>query len=166
MAKTYSGIALESASGVELVVALYDGLIRFLGNAATACERGDVSGRREAARRALDILIHLQATLRPDVGGKPAEVLAEFYASIFALILKASLAAAPGDFHHAIRCVRTVREAWHQVALDPTVAHVLPQDLQTSDERARSARRPILPDGNKASVIVRDAGDAISSWLA
>jgi flagellar protein FliS len=166
MVKTYGGAALESASGVELVVALYDGLIRFLGNAAAAAERGDVKGRREAARRALDIIIHLQATLRPDVGGKPALVLAEFYASIFALILRASLAAAPGDFHHAIRCVRTVREAWHQVSLDPTVAHVLPRDLQTRDEKVRSGSKSIVPgsapgDGSRAG-----AGAVSTGWMA
>jgi flagellar protein FliS len=135
MVKTYGGAALENASAVELVVALYDGLIWLLGEAAEAAERGDVRARREAARRSLDILIHLQATLRPDVGGRPAVVLAEFYASIFALILRASLAAAPGEFQHAIRCVRTVREAWRQVALDPAVVQSLPADLQTRDER-------------------------------
>ena len=164
MAKTYGGAALESASGVELVVALYDGLIRFLGNAAEACERGDVKARREAARRALDIIIHLQATLRPDVGGRPAVVLAEFYASIFALILRASMAAAPGDFHHAIRCVRTVREAWHQVALDPTVSHVFPRDLQTSDEKFRSGSKSIVP-GTTLSESVR-ADELTTGWMA
>jgi flagellar protein FliS len=162
MAKTYSGAALENASGVELIVALYDGLIRFIGDAAAAAEQGDVKGRREAARRALDIIIHLQATLRPDVGGKPAIVLAEFYASIFASILRASLAAAPGDFYHAARCVRTVREAWQQVALDPTVAHMLPRDLQTRDEKVLSGSRDVVP-----VPAVRPVGEIASSgWMA
>jgi len=46
--------------------------------------------RRIAVKRALDIIIHLQARLRMDVGGRPAQVLSEFYASIFAQILQAS----------------------------------------------------------------------------
>lgn len=162
MARTYRDAALENASGVELVVALYDGLIRFLVDAAEASERGDVAARRVAAKRSLDILIHLQATLRPDVGGRPAEVLAEFYASIFANILRASQAAAPGEFHHAARCVRTVREAWYQVSIDPSVAHVMPRDLQTQAEKQRSVSRPV-----QAQVINSEGGlEAASGWIA
>lgn len=162
MAKTYRDAALENASGVELVVALYDGLIRFLVDAAEASERGDVTARRDAARRSLDILIHLQATLRPDVGGRPAEVLAEFYASIFANILNASQAAAPGEFHHAARCVKTVREAWYQVSLDPSVTHMVPRDLQTQQEKLRSGSRESLPE-----ITHGDYGPATAaSWMA
>ena len=160
MVKSYRGAALEGASGVELIIALYDGLIRFLGDAAEAAERGDVSARRIAARRSFDILIHLQATLRPDIGGRPAEVLAEFYASIFATILKASQAAAPGEFLHAIRCVRTVREAWQQVALDPSVESIMPKDLQTREEKVQSGSRQ-MPVANGTP-----SGDPSSRWMA
>jgi flagellar protein FliS len=54
-----------------------------------------------------------------DVGGRPAESLAEFYASIFAEILKASQSASKAKFEHAIDCVRNVRDAWREVARDP-----------------------------------------------
>ena len=72
-------------------------------------------------KRALDIIIHLQARLRMDVGGRPAQVLSEFYASIFAQILQASQSASQAKFEHAIECVRNVRDAWRQVAKDPAV---------------------------------------------
>jgi flagellar protein FliS len=84
-------------------------------------DRGDAEGRRTAVKRALDIIIHLQARLRMDVGGKPAHVLSEFYASIFAQILQASQSASRQKFEHAIECVRNVRDAWRQVASDPEV---------------------------------------------
>jgi flagellar protein FliS len=112
----YQEHVLEGASAVDLVVALYDGIIRFLSAAADAAGRGDVGGRRAAAKRALDIIIHLQARLRMDVGGKPAQALSEFYASIFAQILQASQSASRPKFEHAIGCVRNVRDAWKQVA--------------------------------------------------
>ena len=38
----YRGHALEGASGVELTIALYDGIIRFMHNAIEAVERKDV----------------------------------------------------------------------------------------------------------------------------
>lgn len=113
---SYQELALDGASAVDLVVALYDGMIRFLHAAADAAEKGDTDGRRIAVKRALDIIIHLQARLRMDIGGSPAQTLSEFYASIFAQILQASQSASRTKFDHAIDCVRTVRDAWKQVA--------------------------------------------------
>jgi flagellar secretion chaperone FliS len=115
----YRERALDGASAVDLVVALYDGIIRFLYSAIEAVERGDADGRRAAVKRALDIIIHLQARLRMDVGGRPAQSLSEFYASIFAEILKASQSASQAKFEHAIACVRNVRNAWREVARGP-----------------------------------------------
>jgi flagellar protein FliS len=118
---SYQEHSLDGASAVDLVVALYDGIIRFLYAASSASELGDAAARRNAVKRALDIIIHLQARLRMDVGGRPAQVLSEFYASIFAQILQASQSASAQKFDHAIECVKNVREAWRQVARDPAV---------------------------------------------
>ncbi|MGD0628347.1 MAG: flagellar export chaperone FliS [Terracidiphilus sp.] len=118
---SYQEHALESASAVELVVALYDGIIRFLYAAGSAVDQGDAAGRRNASKRALDIIIHLQARLRMDVGGRPAAALSEFYASVFAQILQASQSVSRQKFEHAIDCVRNVRDAWREVARDPEV---------------------------------------------
>jgi flagellar protein FliS len=118
---SYREHALEGASAVDLVVALYDGMIRFLYAAIAAVEQGDAEARRVAIKRALDIIIHLQARLRMDVGGRPAESLSEFYAAIFAQILQASQAASKPRFEHAIDCVRNVRDAWREVARDVSI---------------------------------------------
>lgn len=116
---TYREHVLDGASAVDLVVALYDGIIRFLHAAIEAVERGDATERRIAVKRALDIIIHLQARLRMDIGGRPAQALSEFYASVFAQILQASQSASKPRFEHAIGCVRNVREAWREVARNP-----------------------------------------------
>jgi flagellar secretion chaperone FliS len=115
----YREHALEGASAVDLVVALYDGIIRFLYAAIAAVEHGSEDGRRIAVKRALDIILHLQARLCMDVGGRPAQALSEFYVSIFAQILQASQSASRSKFEHAIECVKTVRGAWREVAKDP-----------------------------------------------
>lgn len=129
---SYQEHALESASAVELVVALYDGIIRFLYAAGAAVERGDELARRTAVKRALDIIIHLQARLRMDVGGRPAQALSEFYATTFAQILQASQSASLNKFEHAIDCVRNVRDAWREVARDPQVNPVPTQVMAMS----------------------------------
>lgn len=132
---SYQEHALEGASAVDLVVALYDGILRFLHTASAAADRGDAEGRRAAVKRALDIIIHLQARLRMDVGGRPAQVLSEFYASIFAQILQASQSASRQKFEHAIDCVRNVRDAWKQAARDPALNPAPPQALNLAASR-------------------------------
>jgi flagellar protein FliS len=120
----YQTRSLEGASGLDLTVALYDGIIRFLHCAIDAVESGDANQRRVAVKRALDIVIHLQATLKMDIGGKPAEALAEFYTAVFALILQGSQANSKEKFENAIECVRNVRDAWRLAARDPEVNRV------------------------------------------
>lgn len=134
---TYQQHTLKGASAVELVVALYDGIIRFLYGACEAVDRGDESARRVAVKRALDVILHLQARLRTDIGGRPAQALSEFYASVFAQILQASQSASKEKFIHAIDCVRNVRDAWKFVAQDPTVNHVPRQLVIETDENGR-----------------------------
>jgi flagellar protein FliS len=134
---SYQEHALESASAVELVVALYDGILRFLYAASEAVERGDEPARRTAAKRALDIIIHLQARLRMDVGGRPAQALSEFYATMFSQILQASQSASLAKFEHTIGCVRNVRDAWREVARDPEV-NPSPTQVMTGSRRGRS----------------------------
>src|SRR5208282_4357409 len=133
---SYREHALDGASAVDLVVALYDGIIRFLYAAIAAVDRDDADGRRAAVKRALDIIIHLQARLRMDVGGRPAQALSEFYASIFAQILQASQSASRPRFEHAIGCVRNVRDAWREVARDPNA------DPASASSSAMPMRRP------------------------
>ena len=115
----YQTRSTEGLSGVELTIALYDGLIRFLYRAIEAVDRGDAGERRAAVKRALDILMYLQATLRTDVGGKPAEALGEFYVAMFALILQGSQGASIEKFLKVIQFVKNVRDAWREVANDP-----------------------------------------------
>jgi flagellar protein FliS len=126
----YQKEALAGKNPVELVVALYDGMIRFLHEAVAAIERGDTSGRRVAIKRVLDILMHLQSRLRMDVGGTSAQSLSEFYAAIFALCLEGSRLASVKRLEEAMACVRDVREAWNIVARDPEVLRLLEQEAQ------------------------------------
>lgn len=126
---SYRQYTLDGASSIELVVALYDGILRFLYAACEAVDRGDEQARRIAVKRAMDIILHLQSRLRKDVGGRPAEALSEFYASIFAQILQASQSASRAKFMHAIHCVRAVREAWRQVA-EEVGTEVLPESVR------------------------------------
>ncbi|WP_419803978.1 flagellar export chaperone FliS [Terriglobus sp.] len=136
----YQEQALAGATGVDLIVSLYDGWLRFLYRAAQAAEEDDVIERRFAVKRALDILMYLQARLRMDCGA-PAVALNDFYAAMFTMTLEASHANSAEQLRAVIGCVRNVREAWVVVARDPEANRMLPRELRTAAER--SAR--VLP---------------------
>ncbi len=135
MVSNYQQESLAGATGVELIVALYDGAIRFLYQARHCVEDGDVSGRRRAVKKVIDILMYLQARLRPDIGGAPAAALADFYTAMFTMTLEASHAASKQRFEEVIACVGNVREAWLVVVRDPEAGRVLPRELRTREER-------------------------------
>lgn len=134
MEQNYQQQTLMGATGVELILALYDGLIRFLYRAIQCVEAQDVSGRRIAVSRALDILMYLQARLRPDIGGSTAESLSDFYAAMFTLALEASHYESVEQFQEVIASVRNVRDAWLVAAKNPDANRVLPRELRTKEE--------------------------------
>jgi len=139
---------------VELIVALYDGMIRFLHQAIGAIERRDPAERRTAVGRVLEILMHLQSRLRMDIGGKSAQALAEFYAAIFALCLEGSRLESADRLREAIGCIRDVRDAWNVAAHDPEVLRLI------GDETTLGAARTILTTASG------ETEAAHSSWSA
>ena len=125
---TYQQQTIAGMNRVELVVALYDGMIRFLYRAIQAIGKNDIAERRIAIKRTLDILMHLQSRLRMEIGGSSARALAEFYAAIFALCIEGSRLASADRLKEAIACIRDVREAWQIVARDPDVVRMLQEE--------------------------------------
>lgn len=136
---SYQQQTIAGMNGVELIVALYDGMIRFLYRALEAIEDNDIHARRVAIKRTLDILMHLQSRLRMDIGGSSARALSEFYAAIFALCIEGSRLASVDRLKEAIACVRDVREAWQVAARDPEVIRKL------QEEHLRKGMRVLTP---------------------
>jgi flagellar protein FliS len=141
METAYQQQALRSSNGVELIIALYDGAIRFLYRAIQCVDENDEIGRRIAVKRAVDIIMYLQARLRTDVGGKPAAALADFYTAMFTMTLEASHLASGKQFVEVISCLRTVRDAWVMVNRDPEVQKLLPRELRAQSERYATTPR-------------------------
>lgn len=150
----YQQQAIAGMNPVELIVALYDGMMRFLYNAISATENHDTAARRTAVGRVLEILMHLQSRMRADVGGNSAKVLSEFYAAIFALCLEGSRLESADRFREAIGCIRDVRDAWNVAAHDPEV-------LRLMGEGGGPEARMILTTGRAMA-----AEEVGSSWTA
>lgn len=151
----YQQQSLAGMNGVELVVALYDGMVRFLYRAIQAIETGNVNDRRYSIKRTLDILMHLQSRLRTDTGGSSAKALAEFYAAIFALCIDGSRLASTARLKEAISCIRDVREAWHTISKDPEVIRLLQENQHSGVLRMPSP-----------AAAIANSEPATSSWSA
>ncbi len=153
---SYQQQSISGMNGVELIVALYDGMVRFLYRAIQAIDANNVRERRIAIKRTLDILMHLQSRLRMDIGGNSAKALSEFYAAIFALCLEGSRLASTQRLKEAIACIRDVREAWHTISQDPEVIRTLQQQ--------QAAARPTMMLA--PAVLPGPAQNPSSSWTA
>jgi flagellar protein FliS len=161
METAYQQQALRSANGIELIIALYDGAIRFMYRAIQCVEERDEIGRRSAVKRAIDIIMYLQARLRTDIGGRPAAALADFYTAMFTMTLEASHADSREQFEEVIACLRNVRDAWQIAARDPEATNLLPRDLRTASERYA-----VSPAVAVSAAIPMQAESLASTWTA
>ncbi len=118
MSFAYRQHVLAASNPVELVVALYDGIIRLLRQAADAADVDDVRSRRLAVQRALAIYMHLQSRLRPSVDVTVAANFSQFYAEMFRHTLLASSANSRQGFEQIIIQLSQVRDAWRIAARD------------------------------------------------
>lgn len=144
----YQQQTLAGMNPVGLIIALYEGMTRYLHRAIFAIERHDARERRIAVGRVLQILMHLQSRLRMDVGGNSARALSEFYASIFALCLEGSRLESAPRLREAIGCIRDVREAWSVAARDPEVLRLLGENQAPSAQVIAAARVPAEQSGS------------------
>ena len=136
----YREHALEGASAVDLVVALYDGIIRFLYAAIDAVERGDVGrspGRSEARTRHH----HSPAGAVADGYGRQAGRIAQpsFMRRFLRRFCRRRNRPRSPKFEHAIDCVRTVRDAWREVASGPEANPGAPGPLAQPASQAGAA---------------------------
>ena len=160
----YQQQTLAVKNGVELVVALYDGMIRFLHNAEACIEAGDIEGRRHNMKRVLDILTYLQGRLQADTGGEAAAALSEFYAAMYSQCVLASRDCSVAILQETIRNVRNVRDAWQTIASSEYAQNMLPRDRQTREERHKVVRSVSVPSTSVAPAAMEPA--VARSWSA
>jgi flagellar protein FliS len=139
---TYQQIEIHSASGLQLVVMLYDGAIRFLGDAKACIQKRDLPGKAVAIDRSLAVLAELQSTLKLDEGGELARSLDRLYTYITARILDASLRLNVAPLDEAIKLLSILNSGWTEIAR-------LADDAQGS-QPADSIKPPVSADPQPA----------------
>jgi flagellar protein FliS len=128
----YTQRAVETASPGQLVVMLYDGLIRFLGQAKAAMERGQAGEAGLKLSRAQAIVTELRVSLDM-TRGPIASNLAAIYDWGLQEMTQARLANDPERIAVLVAQFADLREAWAAVATTARPA-----------EAAAQARRPVV----------------------
>jgi flagellar protein FliS len=116
----YQQVNVQARSPLELVVMLYDGAVRFSGEARAAAASGNAPARREAVSRALAVVTELQNSLNMDDGGEIARSLDGLYTYISGRLLEGNVRNDVGPFDEVIRLLKPLREAWGQIAVPGT----------------------------------------------
>jgi flagellar secretion chaperone FliS len=115
-ANAYKQTEATSRSPLELVVMLYDGALRFVGEAAEAQAARQIAKRARAISRAIAILGELQSTLNVKEGGEVAKELDKLYAYMQGRLLDVTMRQDAAALAEVKKLLTTLRDAWSQVA--------------------------------------------------
>jgi flagellar secretion chaperone FliS len=115
-ARAYLTVDAQSRSPLELVVMLYDGAIRFLGQARDAQTRGDNRGRAQGVSRALAIVSELQNTLDVERGCDIAGELDRIYHYVTRRLLDVTTTGDVAALDEVLQLIGTLREGWAQAS--------------------------------------------------
>ncbi|MDX2095108.1 MAG: flagellar export chaperone FliS [Alphaproteobacteria bacterium] len=104
--------ASHTVGKTRQVVMLYDGMIRFLQQAAEAIEKKDYEARYHKLARVSDIIIGLQSCLDFEAGGPSAKGLYDFYAALDARIFALHRSNDLKACRAIIAEIKDMRDAW------------------------------------------------------
>lgn len=122
-AQAYLQTQVQSRTPVELVVMLYDGALKFLGQARDAMDSGNLITKRQALSRGLAIIQELQNMLNMEAGGEVAARLDGLYTYVQGRCYEANAQRNPAGLDEAIKLLTPLRDAWAEISTQgPTQA--------------------------------------------
>lgn len=143
--KAYRRAAAVSSDPMDLVVALYDGFLRFCYTAKRGIEEGSPAESGMALSKAMDIVSELRISLDPNQDAEFTDRLANIYAYVNQQLLQANLHRDTARIDEVVRLMTELREAWAEAAiklrLGEADANAEPLDAEQSAEQ--SAKQPM-----------------------
>jgi flagellar secretion chaperone FliS len=118
-ALSYRRSAIEGASPIGLMIALFDTLAGDLKRAAGALRKNDIETRCSELNHAALVLGHLENWLDLKNGGESAQTLSRFYAYLRAKMMDAAGTKSAKLLETQIDMILHVRSAWQQLDASP-----------------------------------------------
>jgi len=111
-ARRYQAVQIESASPGQILIALYDGCIRFCKGARIRIEEGDAAGKGQLLSKAIAILGELRSTLDHSVAPDLCQQLERLYLFFQEQLTQANTTMDPTHIDPVIRMMTDLRDAW------------------------------------------------------
>jgi flagellar protein FliS len=110
----YREADVQSASPVEVVIMLYDALVRDMKRVITAIGAGDIQDRVNHSTHAFEVLQQLECSLDMEHGGSTAKDLSRFYSHVRAKVMEVQFKLDPALLERQIEMVLELRQGWVQ----------------------------------------------------
>lgn len=111
----------QTASPAKIIVAFYDGAMRFINLAAHALTHKNYALKGQHLSRAHAIVSELRVTLDHTQNPSLCAELDRLYVYVLDCITEANMKADAEKLKHALRVLEQLRSAWAQVADEPAV---------------------------------------------
>jgi flagellar protein FliS len=111
-ASAYRQTEVQTASPVEVVIMLYDTLVRDLNQVIAAVRIQDVEERVRQSNHAFSVLQQLDLMLDHENGGDTAKELARVYSYVRARVIESQIKLDPAILERQIEFILQVRDAW------------------------------------------------------
>lgn len=112
VARKYQAVQIESATPGQILVALYDGCIRFCRGAQLRIEEGDAAGKGTQISKALAILGELRSTLDHSVAPDFCDQLDRLYLFFQEQLTQANMKMDGSYIDPVVRMLTDLRDAW------------------------------------------------------
>jgi flagellar protein FliS len=127
--KTYERIQTEGLNQKQLIVMMYDGIIRFLKEAGGSIEKENFDEAHQRFDRARKIVFHLLSTLNLEAG-EIAEKLKALYIFLIEKITEANLKKERRIIEELIPIVENIKSGWEGIQLNDDS---IPEDKRKLD---------------------------------
>ena len=140
---SYRRSAIEGASTIGLMIALFDTLAGDLRRAAAAMRANDIETRCRELNHAAQVLGQLESWLDLKNGGEPAQALARFYAYLRAKMMEAAVTKSSKLRETQIEMVLHVRTSWQQLDGSPLRAPDSDAGMQVDQPESSTVQSPL-----------------------
>lgn len=117
-ARRYQAVQIESATPGQILLALYDGCIRFCKAAQLQIQEGDSAGKGRMISKAVAILGELRSTLDHSASPELCESLERLYVFFQEQLSMANIKMDPQYIDPVVRLMSDLREAWAQAVIE------------------------------------------------
>ncbi len=124
-AQLYAKTEVQTASSVQVVVLLYDGVIQSLKLAQEGMLTNNMQDKARFLDRALTVVNELSASLNMEQGGTIANDLRRLYEYVQHEITQSNLHHDSTRLNSPIKCLGIVREAWVELANQGSMAEAV-----------------------------------------